>query len=111
MMDTKERRKFPRFDCSLKVDYSTLGIASIESQSIVKNISADGVCVPISKMVRKGTVIRLYIFDRDKEAPVPATGRVKWLDGTKGSRFDLDAGIEFTNIKSYDVDRLLATVQ
>ena len=110
-MEIKERRRFPRYDCSLKVDYSTLGIAALESRSVVKNISEGGIRVPISRIIRRGDVLSLRIYHKNDEPPIPAAGRVKWMDDNRDSRLIIDAGIEFTDIKSFDADALLATVK
>ncbi len=108
----KERRRFLRFDCSLKVCYATPGIASVEGNTLAKNISRGGVRLLVSRMIKRGDRLHLKIFTPDKNEAVDAVGKVRWVNEGLATYSPLvDAGLQFTNIKPTEVDQLLMNVQ
>ncbi len=108
----EERRRFPRYDCSLKVCYATNGIASIEGSTIAKDISKGGLRILVSRIIKKGHTLRIKISHPEKDNTVEAIGKVRWVnEGLATYSPMIDAGIEFTRIKPSEVDALLATVQ
>lgn len=107
-----ERRRFPRYDCSFKVSYATNGIATIEGSTIAKDISRGGVRILVSRIVKKGHILRIKIFHPEKDEAVEVVGRVKWINEGLATYSPLiDAGVQFTRVKPDEVDQLLATVQ
>lgn len=110
----EEKRRFPRLSLSLEVIYSPKGTGVIYSQSISKNISRGGICMPVlSRLVRAGDNIKLEIYSKtSKKNPVSAKGRVVWTKETSAlsarpASFDAEAGIEFTEIDASEIDALL----
>ena len=104
----KDKRRFPRYDCSFAVRYTTRGTASLESMTIAEDISRSGIRLPVSRIVKEGDVLALYIYPREESGAVSATGVVKWtLHRPKEQRYNVDAGVQFTDIESSDVDRLI----
>lgn len=104
----KERRRFPRYESSLEVKYSTKGSASIEGYTVSKNISRVGICMPVSRIVNVGDMLNLKIDPNDKKGPVDALGKVVWAKNiARPSHLELDAGLEFTRLDSADAERLL----
>lgn len=113
----EERRKFPRYDCELEIEYSPKADGIIYSRSISKNISRGGIRIPVlSRLVRTGDAIKLGIYPRDiKRRSVPALGRVVWTRETNEVAghllLDAEAGIEFTEINARDLEKLLTEAQ
>ena len=104
-----ERRRAPRYDCSFKVDYASRGIASIESQAKAEDISKFGIRLPLSKILNAGAVLNMHIYTEQDSNPVFATGRVKWTRADiSHSPHTVEAGIEFTEIESGDIEKLLS---
>ena len=108
----KERRRFPRYNCSFDVNYSTIGVASIESRSVIKDISRSGVKLPVSRVVKKGDVVNLDIYTNPDLDPFLARGRVKWIrEDSSDSGPAIEAGIEFMDIRDHAINRLLLMSQ
>ncbi len=104
----KDKRRFPRYDCSFAVRYTTRGTASLESMTIAEDISRSGIRLPISRMVKAGDVLALYIYPKEESGAISATGIVKWIQQRpKEQKLNVDAGIQFTDIESNDADRLI----
>ncbi len=102
-----EKRRYPRYDKRLAVRYSTLGLASVESSSVTRNVSKAGVRLQISRLIKKGDAIKVEIAPLDQQSsPITATGKVVWTREDNG--FELDAGLRFTNISPADAQRLIA---
>ena len=103
-----ERRKFPRYDCSYDVDYATSGLASLEGLSTAEDISRGGMRLSVSRIVRKGDVLKMDIYYSRKDYPVSAKGRVRWVQEARDALpFNVDAGVEFISIESDGIDKLL----
>ena len=109
----EERRRFRRHDYEFEVEYSPKADGTIYSRSISRNISKGGVCIPVlSRLVRNDDVIKFDIYPKDvKRRPVTATGKVVWTRETSAVAghllLDAEAGIEFTDIDSHELDKLL----
>ena len=103
-----ERRRYPRYECSYDVDYYTYGLVSLEGRSVAEDISKGGVRLSVSKIVRKGDVLKMDIYPSSKEHPVSARGKVRWVRKAKDAlSFNVNAGIEFTSIEPNDINKLL----
>ena len=106
----KERRRFPRYDSSLEVKYTTKGKASLESYTVSKNISRIGICIPVSRIIKSGDVIKLDIDPNDNKCPVAVVGKVAWTkEAARPALLEVDAGVEFVKIDPAEVERLLKT--
>ena len=107
----EEKRRFPRYCCSFKVCYATNGIACIEGNTVAKDISRGGLRLAVSRIIRKGNLLRLKIFHRGDKS-VEVIGKVKWVGDELAPSYPLvDAGVEFTRAKPSDLNELLASVQ
>ncbi len=109
----EERRQFPRHDCEFEIEYSPKADGIIYSRSISRNISRGGICIPVlSRLVSNQDTIKLDIYPRDiKKRPVSAVGKVVWTRETSAVAghllLDSEAGIEFTEINSRDLEKLI----
>lgn len=107
----EERRRFPRYECTFEVKYSTQGNAAIESYTVSKNVSRHGIRLPVTRILKTGDTLKLDIDTNDKKGGVSAIGKVKWTKSvTRPAPLELDAGVEFTRIAPQDAERLLETV-
>lgn len=101
----RERRKYPRLNLNIEVEYSVLrGADAIQVQS--KNISAGGICLILYEDIQPDSVLELKFYLPRDTNPIKAIGRIVWrseivVADDKRTRFD--AGIEFLEIS--DIDR------
>lgn len=66
----------------------------------------------LSKVIKKGDLLKLNIYTSDEERPLPAEVKVKWTkEEGAGDSSSVDAGVEFTDIKPNDVYKLLLLAQ
>lgn len=108
----QERRKFPRYDCSLKVNYVADGVASVGGVSMAKDISKGGLRLLVYRMIKKGNLLDIKIFPKNNNEAVEVVGRVRWVnEGLATYSPVIDAGIQFTDIKPTDADQLLANIR
>ena len=109
-MEFIERRKFPRLSLSVDVEYSVIGRdLGFQTETSTKNISVGGICIIAYEKVEIGDILSLVIKLPEGERPIHAEGRVVWksdfvLSEDKMSRWDV--GIEFTDIKDDDRQKL-----
>jgi c-di-GMP-binding flagellar brake protein YcgR len=103
----QERRRFVRLDARVKVEYQILESQQVVVDSFTKNVSQGGICLFLSSALKKDTVLDLKLYLPDQREPVPAVGKIVWIEqfevGEKEGREQYEAGIEFINIS--DVDR------
>ena len=108
----EERRRFPRYPCSLRVIYATKGIACLESATTAKNICKGGLNILVSRLIKKGDSLKLDIFNETNNELVKTSGKVRWInDRDAQSDLMVNAGVQFKNITPSEVDNLLATVR
>ena len=103
-----ERRKFPRYYCSYDVGYYTYDSTSLDERSVAEDISRGGMRISVSRLVRKGSVLKLSIRASSKEYPISTRCKVKWVQKVgDASTPNVAAGIEFISIERNDIDKLL----
>ena len=112
----EERRRFIRYGHEFEIDYSPKGDGVIYSQSISKNISRGGICIPVlSRLVRIGDSIKLDIYINNRRNPVTCMGKVVWIKEMNTIAghllLDAEAGIEFTDVNTRDLEKLLQAAQ
>ena len=60
-MPETERRRFPRLDASVGIEYSILGKAPLKETAFTKNISAGGICLIVYEKIEVNTILSLRI--------------------------------------------------
>ena len=108
----EEKRRFPRYNRSLEVEYSPKGRGVIYSHALSKNISKGGICIPVlSRLVRTGDSIKIDIYPGGKRIPISAKGEVVWTKETSVisglQSFNTEAGIKFTEVDAAALDGIL----
>ncbi len=105
-----ERRKFPRLNLSVDIEYSVIGKESyLKGEGSTKNISSGGICVIVYEKIDIGDILSLVINLPAGERPIQTEGRVVWIGDFILSEEKIsswDAGIEFTGISEDDSQRL-----
>ncbi len=105
-----ERRKFPRLNLSVDVEYSVIGKEQYsKSEGVTKNISSGGICVIVYEKIDIGDILSLIINLPAGERPIQTEGRVVWIGDfilSEDKRSSWDAGVEFTGISEDDSQRL-----
>ena len=103
----RERRRYPRYDTALEVKYSTKGNASIENYTVSHNVSRTGIRLPLTRLIREGDLLDLWIKTNNEKGPVAALGTVAWTRPIKRpAPLEIDVGLEFIKINSNDACRL-----
>lgn len=104
----KERRKYPRINETLEVQFRKMDSLGKYQDSTVDNISMGGFKIDIVFMDRPlevGQIIEISINDpEEKEKPMKAIGRIAWLK-QKDKEHEYEAGIMLTYLKKEDRDR------
>ena len=106
----RERREYPRIKSAF-VNYSSIGEATVkETSSLTENVSAKGICIFISKVIKLNTLLSLKIYLPDGKGAVKAKGKVVWIRESPflrvaGSKHH-DVGIEFVEIDENDRERI-----
>ena len=108
-MPETERRRFPRLDASVAIEYSILGKAPLKETAFTKNISAGGICLIVYEKIEVNTILSLRINLGDNSDIIEIKGNVVWLskfsmDPDKKERWDI--GIEFIKINEEDRKRI-----
>ena len=100
-----DRRKYLRLGLSLKAHYRILESLGEHHQSVTKDISEQGICVPLSEKLESGTFLELLVEVPGDSGPVHAIGRVVWSRHRKDIDLN-DTGICLVHIKQIDRERL-----
>jgi hypothetical protein len=105
----ENRRRFPRFDSTFQIRYLPEGKNISSGYTISSDVSGGGLRMPASSgIINKGDILKLDMESTDGTGYIFATGKVKWLKILdKNAPLDEEVGIEFTDIHSADVDKLL----
>ena len=105
-----ERRRFPRLNVSVDIEYSILKKESLHgNESITKNISAGGICLIVYEDVKVGSLLDLKINISEINYSINVKGKVIWsssfsIGSDQRDRYDL--GIEFTDINETDRQKI-----
>ena len=104
-----ERRRFPRLTVAAAVDYVILNKQTPEEGTLIRNISAGGICLIVYENIDAGTVLSLSIFLPDNHSYISAKGRVVWkkefmVSSEQRKRYDV--GVEFIEISEEDQKRI-----
>lgn len=96
----REKRRFIRFDASVKVLYAVQKDPKIEKQGTTKNISPSGIQLLTPEALQQGDKLELKVFIPNALNPAHLTGTVKWVkEETPEKGMPYSAGIEFTKIE------------
>ncbi|MDP8215831.1 MAG: PilZ domain-containing protein [Candidatus Kaelpia imicola] len=102
-----ERRKYPRLDNFLSVNYKVLGIDDSLVNTVCKNISAGGICFPVKEDIQQETLLEIDIYIREIKKGIQAKGRVVWLKRREDKCYPYIVGVEFTEIEDGERDFIL----
>ncbi len=76
----KERRQFPR-ESIVVVEYALPG-TDAKLLCFPRNISLGGVSIIVNEEIALNTVLNLFIYVPNKDAPVEIKGKVRWINDT-----------------------------
>ena len=105
----ENRRKYPRIETSFQVKYYPASKHSQIGYTIANDVSRGGLSMPaLSDIAKNGDIVSMDINNRDGKGSLFATGKVRWISPIKRKALlDQKVGIEFIDIASADIDRLL----
>jgi len=105
----EERRKFPRLDLSVDVNWEKIPTKSKKRLAKSKNISQGGIRLIADNAIKIGDSLDLQIKLPTNQT-ISSVGRVAWVNEFEviGGKYEkrYDTGIEFTKIKKKDVEEL-----
>ena len=81
-----ERRKYPRFELSLKAKYKIVDSGKDFEAGKTRNISAEGLCFESCEELATGTRVNLEVDLGDEKSPVCFVGEVKWSSEFKAPK-------------------------
>jgi len=102
----QEKRKFPRLDFNVEVEWKRLGPSvKEEAKNLTKNISGGGICMFVDSSVNVNDTLELNITLPTQER-VSSKGVVRWVENfgisSRKEESHSEAGIEFIDINSAD---------
>ncbi len=96
----REKRRFIRFEVSLKVNYIIRKAKKIEKTGITKDVSAGGLQLLTEETLEQGSKIELKVFIPQALNPAHLKGIVLWSkEVPEGKNLSYSAGIEFEGIE------------
>ncbi|NQT75485.1 MAG: PilZ domain-containing protein [Candidatus Omnitrophica bacterium] len=96
----REKRRFIRFDITLKVTYAAQKAPRAEKTGIVKDVSAGGMQLLTEEKLETGSRLELKMIIPEALNPVHLNGTVLWSrDVSEGKKISYSAGIEFGKIE------------
>jgi len=101
----ENKRKYPRLDISLDTRYRVLESLGEHAETVTKNISERGICIPLDEHVEPGTRLEITITIPNEPVPVQGIGQIAWVRKNESTGL-YEAGIELVHIKKQDRDRL-----
>ena len=102
-----ERRKFPRIDKNLHIEFSTMDSLAKNKLGKMKNISSGGFCMEISSdhtPPQVNEVIEISMRDEKEKQDIVAIGRVAWVRETEGQE-GFEVGVMLTYVREEDQSR------
>lgn len=108
-LPARDRRRYPRYDCSLRVNYFTDSLAGIESDTTAEDISCSGMRMNVSRLLKRGNVLKLNVTPYRGGDPVSILGQIVWTKlSLQNPRFSVDAGIRFLDKTPVELDNLVS---
>ncbi|MBU4311396.1 MAG: PilZ domain-containing protein [Candidatus Omnitrophica bacterium] len=95
----REKRRFIRFDVSLKVNYVVQKEPKTEKTGITKNLSAGGIQLLTKEKLTTGNKVELMIFTPESLNPAHLNGIVLWSNEISEEKASYASGIEFGKIE------------
>jgi len=96
----REKRRFIRFDVSLKVNYVIQKEPKAEKTGTTKNVSAGGIQLLTKEKLNTGNKLDLKIFTPEALNPVHMKGIIMWSNEiSSGKNMSYANGIEFGKIE------------
>ena len=97
----KEKRKYPRLDFQLKLNFNKKGKSVKNLPAITKNISAGGLRFTSDQKLSPGSKVGFEMKLPNNDKPVSFAGKVIWsktlASAAKGKEKIYDIGIKFTD--------------
>ena len=96
----REKRRFIRFEISLKVSYIVRQDPKVEKTGMVKDMSAGGMQLLTGEKLEVGKKLNLKMHLPEAPNPAHLNGIVLWSKEIEpGKKLSYSAGIEFGNIE------------
>ena len=96
----REKRRFIRFEITLKVNYTAQKDSKIEKTGITKDVSAGGMQLLTEEKLETGSKVELKVFIPQALNPAHLKGIVLWSkEIPEGKNLSYGAGIEFADIE------------
>ncbi len=95
----RERRKYIRVRESLLVSYTAIDAEQRHHVSVSKNLSGQGVRLPLKEKLKVGTLLRLQLELLKEKQKIQLGAKVVWVRPNPQDKvFPYEAGLELINI-------------
>lgn len=103
---TKEKRKYLRFDCSVKATYELVDEYANPKEAFTKDVSRGGLRLVLNQEIPAQSKIKIHFHIPKEKEPIDAIAEVVWIrkDLQKGV---LHTGLKFVKISPSNKARLL----
>ena len=111
-----ERRRYVRLDTRLQITYTIIKQKEADTKAEAKDIGGGGIRIFLTEPLPAQTLLNLEIRLPEDPIPIKCTGRVVWaeefsiLQGEKKEERRYEGGIQFSEIKPKDRDRIIKYV-
>ncbi len=106
-MDSKERRRFKRFDAYMSVKFKVSGQDELKGVSLSRDLSREGICINSNEDLKEGTTLDIEINIPDDPKPVFTSGKVMWSHPSEEKKQGYDQGVRFLLMDPVDKFRVL----
>lgn len=106
-INTKERRKYNRYEELLKVTLCPSKYL-FEHDALSHDISEGGICLFTNYKIEIGQTIKLKIYLPELKKPVLTLGQITRRNETNDAKFSYLLGIQFIKISSEDHSKITA---
>ncbi len=107
---SREKRKFPRVNTSIKVRYRELqdGAEVVGVGSVTSDVSAGGVRFGVNKFISTARRLVLELYIPTLAEPIKAVSKVAWTEKANGGGdYQYQVGSEFMEITQRDQERIM----
>ena len=104
-----DKRKYIRFDTTIKIKYKLGGSAWIDGSSVCNDIAMEGMRLDVSVNMPNGTLLDIELYLATEDRPVSVTAQTAWcrqLSNKEDKAKRFEAGVRFLNFMPDDKNRL-----
>lgn len=105
-----DKRRYIRFDTSIKIKYKLAGSAWIDGSSVCNDIAMEGMKLEVSENLPVGTLLDIELYLATEQKPIRVTAQTVWcreFAKKEGKPRRFETGVRFLNFMPDDKNRLV----